>query len=141
MFLFEVNPVKEEQLSETGWSLDADPPESMNNDTINDRLGLDENSLISVSSSSANTVSTYSTNSRYNQKASFNSNLSQNSISTNIINSSNNVISANSQANNANISATIQPPNQLINIEQVCYMRIIKNNSFFFFQAINLTCY
>lgn len=60
--------MKEEQLSETGWSLDADPPESVNNDTINDRLGLDENSLISVSSSSANTVSTYSTNSRYNQK-------------------------------------------------------------------------
>lgn len=58
--------MKEEQLSETGWSLDADPPESVNNDTINDRLGItDENSLISVSSSSANTVSTYSTNSRY----------------------------------------------------------------------------
>lgn len=46
---FELNkmnaPVKEEQLSETGWSLDADPPESVNNEPINDRLGLDENPM------------------------------------------------------------------------------------------------
>jgi hypothetical protein len=33
---------EEEQLSETGWSLDADPPESVNNEPISDRLiGLD----------------------------------------------------------------------------------------------------
>ena len=38
-------PVKEEQLSETGWSLDADPPESVNNEPINDRLGLDDTGL------------------------------------------------------------------------------------------------
>jgi hypothetical protein len=39
-------------MSETGWSLDADPPESVTNEPINDRLGLDnENSLISVASS------------------------------------------------------------------------------------------
>ena len=37
--------MKEEQLSEA-WSLDADPPESVNNEPINDPLGLliDENS-------------------------------------------------------------------------------------------------
>lgn len=45
-------------MSETGWSLDADPPESVANEPINDRLGLDETSVISVSSSIASNNNT-----------------------------------------------------------------------------------
>lgn len=42
-----INPSKEEQLSETGWSLDADASESVTNEPINDRLGIDDNSSAS----------------------------------------------------------------------------------------------
>lgn len=38
-----INPSKEEQ-SETGWSLDADASESVINEPINDRLGIDDTS-------------------------------------------------------------------------------------------------
>ena len=43
-----MNAPKEEQLSETGWSLDADPPESVSNEPINIRLGIEESSSGSV---------------------------------------------------------------------------------------------
>jgi hypothetical protein len=58
IFEFQVQPLREEQMSETGWSLDADPPESVTNEPINDRLGLDENSLISVASSVTSATNT-----------------------------------------------------------------------------------
>lgn len=40
-----INPSKEEQ-SETGWSLDADASESVINEPINDRLGIDDSSSV-----------------------------------------------------------------------------------------------
>lgn len=56
------NPVKEEQLSETGWSLDADPPESVNNDPINDRLGIEENNTSRFNLNANRLANSYSFN-------------------------------------------------------------------------------
>jgi hypothetical protein len=78
---FEINNVnapREEQLSETGWSLDADPPESVNNEPLNDRvLGLDEN----ISSSNTNTLQSRN-NSSNNKLTNLTNNNSINSVST-----------------------------------------------------------
>ncbi len=67
-------PVKEEQLSETGWSLDADPPESVNNEPINDRLGLDDTGLPQINNTNnpSSNINNKLNNSRTsNQSASF----------------------------------------------------------------------
>jgi hypothetical protein len=66
-------PFKEEQLSETGWSLDADPPESVNNEPINDRLGLDDTSLPQVNTNNplANINNKLNNSRTSNQSASF----------------------------------------------------------------------
>ena len=86
-------PVKEEQLSETGWSIDADPPESVNNEPINDRLGLEENSVTNnrpnnsmsnqngllLGATSASNTNSINKNVSINGNKSFNQSLSTNS--------------------------------------------------------------
>jgi hypothetical protein len=109
---FEINNVnapREEQLSETGWSLDADPPESVNNEPLNERvLGLDEN----IPSSNTNTLQ-----SRNNSSSNKLTNLINNSsINSALIN------------NGLNQNITISTTNNLINFnDQVCYFYRILN--------------
>ena len=77
-------PVKEEQLSETGWSLDADPPESVNNEPINDRLGLDENPMSNNRANPASNLRTLNSSGSLIPLASNpNSNATLNSASSN----------------------------------------------------------
>ena len=96
---FEINNVnapREEQLSETGWSLDADPPESVNNEPINDRvLGLDDN----ISSSNTNTLQSRN-NSSSNKLANLVNNNNINHASIQIQNGINQNPTINSNNNN-----------------------------------------
>jgi hypothetical protein len=93
-------------LSETGWSLDADPPESVNNEPINDRLGLEENSLppVNTNNPSNNSNSNKLNNSRASIQAS--SFLPPNT-------SNKNVTIGTNKANNQSISTN---NNDLINL-------------------------
>ena len=152
LLLFKVNaPVKEEQLSETGWSIDADPPESVNNEPINDPLGLDDtNSLIQINQNTATTTpsSNYTTQPTnrlsniarsQNPPNSFlpnNNNVNSNSNHTaNVnVNSKSGIISSNSSTNTNKTSLTSnrESNSDLINLnsDQVClFNKLLINNN------------
>ena len=120
-------PVKEEQLSETGWSLDADPPESVNNEPINDRLGLDDTGLPQV-----NTINPSSNiNNKLNNSRTSNQNEAQSASflpSTNNSNSnSSNKLGNSSASKSINQTISANNNNDLISLNDD---QVIKEKSF-----------